>query len=287
MTDTTGPGEIFARALSYPYEPPRFGYLFAHDAAVPQRALPGGLDIRPQGANQPPLVDLAVRLEDGTERHYSARVPLLAAGSNASFTRLKSKFSERGLATEFPVLLAQVAGLVPAYSAHISTYGSVPGTLVSEPGAVSHLHVAFVDARALALLNASEALGKNYALALIDGCSVELGEGARLNSALAYISMRGLFAPAGAPLRLAAFHAEGSSLEALHQREMLELLRRHLSFEGPLDDFVHGHVGDEGLRAARTREMARVAIDCGISGLCGIAGGLKAPSGFLPDGFGG
>ena len=152
---------------------------------------------------------------------------------------------------KFPVLLARAHGLVAAYSAHVSSYGPVPGTLAGEAGAVSLLHVAFVDADALACLNASEALGKNYALALVSGHRLDFGGGLGLDAGLAYISMRGVHAPSGAPLRLTAFRAEGSRLSARSQREILDGLRRHLASRAPLEDFVAEQVGDEAVRLAR------------------------------------
>ena len=285
-TKTSGaPGEILARAFAYPYQPPDFGFVFGAGSEAPLPLKLRRLSHFPAGPETAPLADLEIEAEGGGIRRYGARVPLIAAGSNASFLRLRSKFSEAGLESEFPVLLARAHGLVAAYSAHVSSYGPVPGTLAGEAGAVSLLHVAFVDADALACLNASEALGKNYALALVSGHRLDFGGGLGLDAGLAYISMRGVHAPSGAPLRLTAFRAEGSRLSARSQREILDGLRRHLASRAPLEDFVAEQVGDEAVRLARTAAMAATARNCGISGLRCVAGGMAAPPAELPGAF--
>ena len=139
-TKTSGaPGEILARALAYPYQPPDFGFVFGAGSEAPLPLKLRRLSHFPAGPETAPLADLEIEAEGGGIRRYGARVPLIAAGSNASFLRLRSKFSEAGLESEFPVLLARAHGLVAAYSAHVSSYGPVPGTLAGEAGAVSLL----------------------------------------------------------------------------------------------------------------------------------------------------
>jgi len=286
MHGSTDPASIFAYARAYPYDPPAFGYRFRHDAAALQRA--EARDIASHGSTEDevPVSDLTVALDgDGALRRYERRVAVIAAGSNASFTRLKTKFAATGAPGDFPVLKARLRGVVSVYSAHVSRYGSIPGTLTGEAGAVSELHIAFLDPGELKRLNGSESLGKNYALALLRGLDADFGHGCTLDAALAYVSRRGAYAPDGAPVRLSAFRTRGSRHAAAGQEDMLERARRHLGHDGPLERFVHERASDEAVRGERVRIMAASAVPCRIAGMRSVAGGLDAPQARLPDDF--
>ncbi|HSM19530.1 MAG TPA: hypothetical protein VK844_04075, partial [Hyphomicrobiales bacterium] len=192
MHGTADPASVFARARAYPYDPPAFGYRFRHDADAPEPAEALQIACRSCGEDEVPLADLTIALNGGgAPARYERRVPVLAAGSNASFARLKTKFAEGRRPGDFPVLKARVPGVISVYSAHVSKYGSIPGTLTAEAGAVSELHVAFLDPEELERLNGSESIGKNYALALLSGLDADFGQGCRLQAALAYVSTRG------------------------------------------------------------------------------------------------
>lgn len=286
MHNSGSPAAIFARARAYPYDPPSFGYRFRHDADEPQRAEARHIAIHSSPAGDVPVSDVTVALDgDGEVRSYARRVPVIAAGSNASFSRLKSKFAQTGGSGDFPVLKARLRGLIAVYSAHVSRYGAIPGTLTGEEGAQSTLHVAFLNAIELKRLNASESIGRNYALVLLGGLEADFGEGCALDAALAYVSLRGAYAPDGTPVRISNFKAEGSRHKAVCQNDMLERARRHLDYEGPLERFVHEHVVDADIRAARTSLMASSARPCRIDGWRCVAGGLNAPEARLPEDF--
>jgi hypothetical protein len=277
---------IFARARAYPYDPPPFGYRFHHQAAAPERVEAREIVGHAPVNGEVPVSDVTVALDgNGALRRYERRVAVIAAGSNASFTRLKSKFAAAGAPGDFPVLKARVRGLVSVYSAHVSRYGSIPGTLTGEDGAVSELHVAFLDPGELKRLNGSESIGKNYALALIDGLKADFGNGCVLDAALAYVSLRGAYAPDGAPVRISTFRAEGSRHVAAGQEDILERARRHLAHDGPLERFVHEHAEDEAVRTERVRIMAASAVPCRIAGMRFIAGRNDAPEARLPNDF--
>lgn len=275
-----------AHALAYPFDPPAFGYAFRHDAAEPLRVAVADLAVHPTMDGGAPLVDIAVADEqDGNEIGYQRRVPVIAAGSNASFHRLKSKFAEKGLPGDFPVLRVAVRGLVPVYSAHISVYGSIPGTLTGEAGARTFLHIAFLNRVELERLNETESVGKNYALALIPLEGTDLAAGLTLPGVLAYVSKRGTYAPDGRPARVAAFESHGSRHAPLDQRGILQRLRAHVGAGEELETFIAAHIDDAALRAERTAAMARAARPCAIDGLRCVAGGLDAPPARLPSGF--
>lgn len=280
------PAAIFARARAYPYDPPPHGYRFHHGAEAPERAEAREIVGHAPANGEVPLSDVTVALDgNGVLRRYERRVAVIAAGSNASFTRLKSKFAVTGAPGDFPVLKARVPGLVSVYSAHVSRYGSIPGTLTGEDGAKSELHIAFLDPGELKRLNGSESLGKNYALALLGGLEADFGNGCVLDAALAYVSLRGAYSPDGSPVRISAFQAQGSRHAAAGQEDILERARRHFAHDGPLERFVHEHAADEEVRTERIALMAASAIPCRIAGMRCVAGGMDAPQACLPDDF--
>jgi len=280
------PAAVFARVRAYPYDPPAFGYRFRHEAESPERAEAREIVSHPPANGEVPVSDVTVALGgNGVPRRYERRVAVIAAGSNASFTRLKSKFAAAGVPGDFPVLKARLSGVVSVYSAHVSRYGAIPGTLTGEEEATSELHVAFLDPGELKRLNGSESLGKNYALALLGGLDADLGNGCVLDAALAYVSLRGAYAPDGAPVRLSAFAALGSRHAAAGQEDMLERVRLHIGHDGPLERFVHEHAEDEAVRTERVRIMAGSAMPCRFARVRCVAGGMDAPEARLPDDF--
>lgn len=280
--------DILARALAYPYELPGHSYHFSTALNTARPILPvAAHSARPLGGDRlfVPTVDLEVRFADGGGGAvYERRVALIASGSNASFTRLKGKFLDAGIETHFPVLQATARGLVPVYSAHLSRYGAIPGTLAGEPAARSLLYVAFLDWRQLCCVNASEMVGVNYGLGMIDSAEIDLGEGQQVDAVLAYVSMRGALAPGGTPCRIASFKAEGSALPALDQKQILEIARARFAPDDSLSQFVQAHVRDDALRQSRIEAFADVAAPIGIEGLSWVMGGPAAGA-HLPDGF--
>ncbi|MBZ0218617.1 MAG: hypothetical protein K8F25_18825 [Fimbriimonadaceae bacterium] len=278
---------ILRHALAYPFEPPRHSFQMHTGAAELEDIRISALDIAEFGDGIAPLVDLEVIAgETGSRRVYTARVPVIAAGSNASFQRLKTKFSEAGLDADFPVLLARIGELVPVYSAHISKYGSIPGTLTAEPGATSLLHIAFLDPAALRRVNESEALGFNYALALLEKLDIHLENRFTLPSACAYISRRGAFSPDGRPVRIDVFSVEKSALPMANQSQILAKLHQLVGPESAFEDFIHAHVDSRTRRDTSMRAMREKSFPCSISYFGWIEGERKGRQAALPEKFG-
>lgn len=288
MSDTTVERErIRQHALAYPFAPPGFSFRMHTEAVEAEEIRISNFAVTEFGDGVSPLVDLQViAVNSKTQHNYSRRVPVIAAGSNASFQRLKSKFTEVGLDSDFPVLLVQIADLVPVYSAHISKYGSIPGTLTCDPGAASLLHIAFLDSTSLTRVNQSEGLGFNYALALLEKLEIQFGDGHILRSACAYISRRGVFAPDGMPVRIDAFSVEKSVLPIASQHQILGQLHRLKKHDGPFDDFIHQHVDREELRAASLEAMKQMSQPCSIANMRWIEGEITGQLATLPDSFG-
>ena len=77
----------------------------------------------------------------------SARVPVVAVGSNAAPSQLVRKFATRSVRPLVPVTLSDVSNLVPGVSAHVSKPGYIPAVPVKVPGAASRLSVLWLCAR--------------------------------------------------------------------------------------------------------------------------------------------
>lgn len=280
---------LAAKALAYPYAPPDQSFLF--ETADPQvrRIEATSVRVHPsRAAGDARLYDIDVAVAgEARPRRFERRVAVIAAGSNASHARLTTKYGEAGESACFPVLKARVKGLAAAYSAHVSVYGAIPGTLVRDEQAVSHLHVAFLNRAELARLNATEGLGMNYGLAALADIDAAIGEGVRLHGVLAYVSRRGAFAPDRGPVRVSAFKAERSALAPMSQAEIMTRLQHYLGeAETPVGAFIAAHVMDERRRRQRMEAMRPAARPCDLPGLHWIEGGLQeAPSALLPEGL--
>lgn len=206
MVDPETAAAILRRALDYPYAVPERSYLYRAGEA---RELPGDLN----------LTDLS---------------PLLAYGANASPEALARKLAP---STEqaMPVLRAELAGFDVVYSAHVSPYGAIPGTLFASAGTVAPVFVIYPSAEQLRLLTATE---PNYELRRLEriDCRVETVGG--LTEVDAYLSRHGCLRLEGSEVGLAAVAATGRTLPALDQRQVLERVRDLLQPGMPLEAFV-------------------------------------------------
>ena len=128
-------------------------------------------------------------------------VPVLAVGSNASPAQLRRKLATAGLPTLVPVTAASVSGLAVGVSAHVSRPGYLPATPVPDDGAVSALWVVWLDAAALAAVDATE---PNYErIRLPTRYPVRLTTGQPVMKCWVYLSRHGyLINEAGEPRRL-------------------------------------------------------------------------------------
>lgn len=134
------------------------------------------------------------------------RFPVLSVGSNAAPAQLRRKFEGQGLEALVPMVRAQVTGIVPGISAHVSRYGYVPATCVAAPGQHVELFVAWLDEEELKAVDVTE---PNYDRVLLPGdrYPVVLPSGERLVACSAYISKWGcLTDPEGVPWTLVSQH---------------------------------------------------------------------------------
>jgi hypothetical protein len=250
--------ERLRRARDYPFERPASSYVLHAGVALPIESLdrqrPGATEVRRPGSGEPlRLCDLVTGEELRAER-----VPVLAAGSNASPEHLARKLE---CLPEHLVLVAKATlrDFACVYSAHFTSYGSIPATLDRWSGAESDLFVTWFSPQQLEVVHASEALGTNYHFACLDALDCRLEDGHRLESAWAYLSLHGRLAPEGAPIAVREVPSRDVPLRKLAQPEVLALahaeLRDLLEGKPELDDFLDAVSRDAGLRATCIRAL--------------------------------
>ncbi|MFL4902508.1 hypothetical protein ACJ6WF_04835 [Streptomyces sp. MMS24-I2-30] len=125
------------------------------------------------------------------------RVPVLAVGSNACPGQLRHKMAEFSVTSGIPMVKARVTGLGVGVSAHVSRMGYVSASPFRAPAAVRELFVTWLDARQLAVVDASEGVplpAGNYDRAWLPAPDVriELADGTALAGAYAYVNRHGV-----------------------------------------------------------------------------------------------
>ncbi|MFG1948328.1 hypothetical protein [Nonomuraea sp. NPDC048826] len=134
----------------------------------------------------------------------AGRHPVVAVGSNAAPGQLWRKFAGHAIRPVVPMTRADVVGVVPGVSAHVSRWGYVPAAPVAVPGEVSRLFVLWLDDRALAALDLTEPNYRRRRLPA-DRHPVTLESGARLPWCFAYVGRHGCLTDGrGRPRRLVA-----------------------------------------------------------------------------------
>jgi hypothetical protein len=226
-----GRAERLALALGYPFEIPDHSFLFRAGAMEPLQAAP----------------DL------------SGRTPVLAIGSNQSPAQLARKFAHDPEAV-IPVTRAWLMDFDICYATHVTRYGAIPGNLHPCTGMRIRLSITWLDDAQLRVMHATEILGESYVFARLDGLDLETDEGARVASALAYVSPHGAMKVDGSPLGLAAMTAERRPHPAEIQKEALAHLYRRCAAAETLDDFILAAFDNANERRRRTAFLRADAL---------------------------
>lgn len=201
---------------------------------------------------------------------YADRVPVLTVGSNACPGQLRHKMAESGIITPVPMTRTRVTGVDIGVSAHVSRMGYVSHSPVRAPGAVRDLFVIWLDARQLAVIDASEGAPRpdgNFHRVWLPAPDVRiaLADGSALPGAYAYVNRHGVL-------------HDGTGVPRAHpgQRELLtELLARvpgmrELFGDSP-EEFCERARGSLGLCARGTRLFRErgLVTSCGLERYAG------------------
>jgi hypothetical protein len=138
--------------LTYPGRPPAESGLLTGDGFLTLREEPGA---PPESRRLPGGETLDEALNGAGGARLADRHPVLAVGSNGSPAPVRRKLTGRAPVL-VPMTYAEVTGLVPGVSAHVSRPGYVPAAPVLAPGATARLIVLWLDDDQLAVVDATE-----------------------------------------------------------------------------------------------------------------------------------
>ncbi|MBL4692932.1 MAG: hypothetical protein JKY92_06340 [Magnetovibrio sp.] len=177
---------------------------------------------------------------------------VIASGSNASPDQLEHKFKGHEQLLKYPIYVTrgQLHDFESVYSAHFTSYGSVPATLASAIGAITDVFVTWLNDDQLARMHETESIGVNYDYVQMPNIKLRLETGDLLQSAYAYLSKRGSLSQHGKPI----------SLKAMSQEQVLRYAKSQVtSTTKSLDDFILALIKSPQTRAKYTRRLAQKA----------------------------
>jgi len=184
------------------------------------------------------------------------RVPVIGYGSNQSPERLRQKYGVSH--APIPVQRGRLADHDVVYSAHFSSYGSLPAALRHVDGTTVSVAVNWLDEAQLETMHPTE--WDNYHYVRLTDIRLELAEGQVLREAYVYLSFRGHVGDGDQPFALAEVAADNRRHRALSQLEALALMRDRLAPGTDLAAFVRAHIADAGVRAARVAQLMAAAV---------------------------
>ncbi len=158
------------------------------------------------------------------------RTPVLAIGSNGAPTRLAAKFGPEAIV---PVVPAQLKDHAVVYAAAITSYGSVPATLLPSPGATALVSVTFLDDSQLEIMHASESVGRNYEVMTLRDC-VAIDDRPPVGEILGYRSVYGPLKVNGQPVRVTEVPTVGTRFGGAYQSGVLALLHHRFAEPGEI-----------------------------------------------------
>lgn len=152
------------------------------------------------------------------------------------------------------MLKGQLHDFDATFSAHFTTYGSIPATLQHSLGTVVDLFVMYISEEDLETLHASENVGVNYAFVRLDGIRLNVADATSLKSVHSYISKRGSL-----DIAMTAVTARNRIFPAMTEVEILTWARDRLEPEKGLDAFITEGLLDQETRSRRTKCLSRLA----------------------------
>lgn len=203
--------ELFATGVGYPWPRPDGSFVLSEGEG---RMLS---DLDP---------DQRIELIDDFTGPASARTPMLAIGSNASPEGLWRKFGHFDHPADRTLLA--IKGKIHDFdigaTAELALYGALPATIFPSPGTrVDAMTVWLTDAQLtqLAWAEIPYWIGRLDTRFEFEPAVADLGP-AGFERALVFVNRFGTFSPDGHPVALASIAAEGRSVPALSQIELLE-----------------------------------------------------------------
>jgi len=188
--------------------------------------------------------------------HTAGRRPVIGYGSNQSPLRLRQKYGTDH--APIPVQRAWLTDHDVVFSAHFSSYGSLPAALRHVPGTRVAVAVNWLSDAELTVMHPTEI--DNYHFARLEGLTLALDGGDTIDSAWAYLSFRGHVGDGARPFALAEIVAEGRQLPVLSQHQALALMRDRMAPGEDLAAFVRAHIDNSDIRDMRVRRLQSEAM---------------------------
>ena len=253
-----GTGSLLERAKTYPYDIPGSCYVLACGGVLPLVGVDVssvlGCEVLDEGRVQS-LRDWSTSRGVNIDRLDVPEL-LLAYGSNASIGGLSRKLADCLHASVVPVAKATLADFDVVYSAHLTSYGSVPATLQHSPGTVTTAYVLVTTAAQCGLLRETE---PNYHFGRLDEVDMHLELGPTVSSISAVISRHGALTLNGTEVGVAAIDTRHRRFPAASQQQVLSAVRDLVAPGVDLDDFVLDNVRNPERARRRTEELKRTA----------------------------
>jgi len=190
------------------------------------------------------------------------RHAVIASGSNASPQQLARKYQNHVHLLDQPVYVtrAMLHDFDAVYSAHFSSYGSIPATLAHAPGAQSHVFVTWLTDAQLERMHETEAVGVNYDYIRLHDINLTIEDGQTLDTAHAYLSRRGCLNRDGNPVPLAELATHGRRWPPMSQCEALDYARSIIAPHEEPNSFIEAGLKSPALRAKRAEKLAQTAL---------------------------
>jgi hypothetical protein len=193
-----------------------------------------------------------------------ARMPVIAFGSNAAPIRLATKFA--GMGARIAVTPARLRHYAVVYSAHFSSYGSLPATLDACRGATTRLCLTWLTEPQLLHMHRTEGTGERYDYVELSGLDLVVERGGQVRRAGAYLSRRGALALGGRPVRLAEVPTENCPFEACSQPAMLRRVHRLLAPQDSYATFMTRIIDADDYRRQATLRLVGTSVPVETSG---------------------
>lgn len=169
---------------------------------------------------------------------------MLGYGSNPAPETLARKLRDAPAAgVAVPVLGLAVDGLDAVWSAHVHA-GYVPATIAPSPGTTLRAWALLLTDDERRVVDASESLGRNYALGRLEGVRARYADGSSCDGLLSYVSLHGALVLDGAPVALGPVPADGRAFPALDEPAVLRRVHGITGGETPEDAFLRDLAGD-------------------------------------------
>ncbi|MEE2721220.1 MAG: hypothetical protein VYB45_05370 [Pseudomonadota bacterium] len=129
----------------------------------------------------------------------------------------------------------------------------MPSTFYPSPKTQVTTYVLWLDDAQLNRMHETE---RNYTYDRLENIQVDIDGEEVLTTAYAYTAIVGCLNVNGAPAALSEISADGRTLQAMTQPDILDFVRQRLAPDIGLDEFIAQHIGDQKLRRARTSALS-------------------------------